>query len=127
MSRILIVEDELIISASYSAVLEKDGHEIVGCATTAEEAIEQYEENEVDIVLMDLQLKDASSGVDAAKFIRDAGSTPIIFTTGNSRASVHEMVKGIDISSVLGKPVEPQILLATIKELLNHAARSTTG
>jgi len=80
-SRILITEDEMIIAIDLENLVSELGHEVVGIATTREQAVRLAKEQEPDLVLADIQLADGSSGVDAASDIVHNLGIPVIFIT----------------------------------------------
>jgi CheY-like chemotaxis protein len=80
-SRILIVEDELIIAADLRNKLQRLGHDVIGMAMAGEEAILMADKLRPDLVLMDVQLEGQMSGIDAARTIQQRTGVPIIFIT----------------------------------------------
>ena len=54
-TKILIVDDELIMRESLAGWLERDGHEI-STAASGEEALDMLKEARFDILLVDIQL-----------------------------------------------------------------------
>ena len=81
--RILIVEDEALISMDLEFVLEDLGHEIVGVATTSEAAIQMAKEHKPDLAFVDIQLLDGPTGVAVAEALASANVTKCVFTSGN--------------------------------------------
>ncbi|WP_462251638.1 LytR/AlgR family response regulator transcription factor [Ekhidna sp.] len=77
--KILIVEDDPEIAASLSDILELLNHHVVGIAESFDDAFSLLEKNEVDLVLLDIQLKGNKTGIDIAEKIGDR--LPYIFTT----------------------------------------------
>lgn len=77
--RILIVEDDPEIAESLSDMLELLEHKVAGIAESFDEAFQILEKNEVDLLLLDIQLKGTKSGLDVAERIGDR--LPYIFTT----------------------------------------------
>ena len=77
--KILIVEDDHEIAASLSDILELLNHDVVGIAESFDDAFSLMEKNEVDLVLLDIQLKGNKTGIDVAERIGDR--LPYIFTT----------------------------------------------
>lgn len=77
--KILVVEDDPEIAASLSDILELLHHEVAGIAASFDEAFNLLEKQEVDLVLLDIQLKGSKSGIDVAEKIGD--KLPYIFTT----------------------------------------------
>lgn len=62
MTKVLIVEDDKILSDAYSLILKREGHD-VSTAFNGKEALEETEKNEPDIILLDL-LMPVMNGLD---------------------------------------------------------------
>ena len=119
--KILIVEDEGIISAGMAACVEALGHETAGQAYTGMEAVQLAAQEDVDIVLMDINLPDMS-GIDALKEISRTKEIPCVFVTGYS--DQHLIVEANEISQTYGyliKPVDQAELDAAIKIAIMRA------
>lgn len=79
--KVLVVEDESIVSKDIQNSLVILGYTVVGSAATGERAIELANEVKPDIVLMDIMLKGTMNGIEAADNIRKNLRIPIIFLT----------------------------------------------
>ncbi|SDZ57805.1 response regulator receiver protein [Jannaschia faecimaris] len=80
--RVMVIEDEPIIAADISAIVEDLGHEIVGVARTRTEAVEMGNREKPDLILADIQLADNSSGIDAVNdLMQNMPDVPVIFIT----------------------------------------------
>jgi CheY-like chemotaxis protein len=112
-SRILIIEDEMIIALDLENLVSELGHTVVGIATTREEAVRLAKEQEPDLVLCDIQLADGSSGVDAASDILNTLSIPVIFITAFPECLL------------TGERLEPTYLIA--KPFLRDTVKATIG
>ena len=55
--RVLIVEDDMIISLVIENMVKELGHDVVGKATTGDEAIKLAVTHSPDLLLMDIRLK----------------------------------------------------------------------
>jgi AmiR/NasT family two-component response regulator len=64
--RILIVEDEVLISISAAQTLSDAGYHVVGVARTAVEPVEMAAAYRPDLVIMDIRLHDGPDGLAAA-------------------------------------------------------------
>lgn len=102
--RILIVEDDMIIAANISLQLSNLGYEVTGIETKAEEAVHHALETKPDIILMDIQLKGQTSGIDAAKAIRKFLDIPLIYLTANVDDASFQKAKETHPYAFLGKP-----------------------
>ncbi len=80
-SRVLIIEDEMIIALDLENLAIELGHTVVGIANTRDEASILAREQKPDLVLADIQLADGSSGLDAASEILGDRNIPVIFIT----------------------------------------------
>lgn len=80
--RVMIIEDEAIISMDIAAIVREMGHEVTGIAATRSEAVELARRERPDLILADIQLADRSSGIDAVNdILKMTGDTPVIFIT----------------------------------------------
>jgi len=79
--RVLIIEDEPLISLQLEELVTGMGNEVVGIATTHEEAVELFNATRPGLVLADIQLADGSSGIDAVNEILEHFPVPVIFIT----------------------------------------------
>lgn len=84
--RILIVEDQTVISLGLKREITKLGHEVVATATNFDDAICSIEQKVPDIIIMDIHLgNDCKDGIDIANAIRLEGNqTPILYITAYS-------------------------------------------
>ncbi len=79
--KVLIVEDDLMISESLKDILEMLDHEVVGIAANADDAIELCNKYSPQLALLDIQIGGDIDGVDLAEIINDQFDIPFIFTT----------------------------------------------
>ncbi len=103
-TRILIVEDDMIIAANISLQLSNLGYEVTGIETKAQTAIHHALETKPDMILMDVQLKGESNGIDAAKAIQKYLDIPLIYLTANVDDSTFEKAKETHPFAFISKP-----------------------
>lgn len=124
-SRILIVEDEIMLSEAVARRLAKVGYQVVGQVLSGEEAIEKALETKPDLVLMDIVLKGEVDGIQAAERIRSTLKAPVVYMTAHSDTSTLERAKVTEPYSYLIKPVSEKDLRSTIEmALYKHAMES---
>ncbi|MEE1157433.1 MAG: response regulator [Methanobrevibacter sp.] len=87
--RILIVEDEAITALDLKYSLEELGYEVVDTVDTGQDAIDTAIETKPDVVLMDIKLKGAMEGIEAAEIISEY-KIPIIYLTANTDTDTFE-------------------------------------
>lgn len=80
-TRVMIIEDEPIIAMDIETIVRDLGHDVTGIATTLDEALALFHDETPGLVLADIQLADASSGIDAVRQILAERSVPVIFIT----------------------------------------------
>lgn len=80
-TRVLIIEDEPLISMQLEGLVSDLGHTVVGTAATHAQAVEIFERSPAGLVLADIQLADGSSGIDAVEDLLRFGEVPVIFIT----------------------------------------------
>jgi len=116
-ARVLVGEDEFVISLALRGQLEALGCEVVGTAREADAAIELAIALRPDVVLMDLGLP-GKDGVEATRGIMREAPTPIIVITAYGDERVHR-AREAGAAMVLTKPI--------LEEQLAHAIRQVLG
>lgn len=113
---ILIIEDEAMIALDVKEIVEELGHRVTGIARTHAEAVRLAHRDPPGLVLADIQLADASSGVDAAREILADFDAPVIFVT----AYPERLLTGdaAEPTYLLTKPFERGGLKAAIGQAL---------
>jgi two-component system, response regulator PdtaR len=81
--RILVVEDDPMISFMIEDALAEDGHEVVGSAVTSGEARRLVERTLPDLMLVDVHLVDGETGCTFAREAHEKWHVPTIFVTGS--------------------------------------------
>lgn len=118
-AKILVVEDEGIVSIDIRNMLKNLGYTIAGVAFLGEEAVQKAESTQPDLVLMDIGLKGEIDGIEAAKTIRDRFHIPVVFLTGFADENTLTKAKEADPSGFIIKPIKEEELTATIKKALS--------
>ena len=111
--KILIVEDEFVVANDLEIMLEASGYETAGIVVSAEAAIEKIAENVPDLVLLDIQLQGALSGIDLAKQLK-ARNIAFVYLSANSDHTTLQKAKATEPYGFLVKPVRPKDLLVTL-------------
>lgn len=102
--KILIVEDELIEAMNFEQFLKSSGYDVVGIASTGEEAINKTGELLPDLILMDIVLKGEMDGIEAAAQIKEDYNIPIVYLTAHPEEST---VKRAKLTSPYGYIIKP--------------------
>ena len=87
--KILMVDDDLLVLNALSTILGKSGFEIVLATTDSKKAVETYKESEIDVVILDIRMKEVN-GVDVAIEILeyDKDAKIMLLTTFNDRDDI---------------------------------------
>ena len=118
MTRILVVEDEDSFSDALSYLLGREGFE-VGVADTGPKAIEEFDRNGADLVLLDLMLP-GLSGTEVCRQLRQRSNIPIIMLT--AKDSEVDKVVGLELGAddYVIKPYSSRELIARIRAVLRR-------
>lgn len=123
--RILVVEDDPIISQLIETILEQQKY-AVDFATDGQMGLDLSEAYEYDAILLDVSLP-KKDGIGVCQQIRSQGNTvPILLLTALD--SPADRARGLDAGAddYLGKPFDPQELLARIRALLRRSHQAST-
>ncbi len=82
--KVIIIEDDKMLSTVFRMFLTQIGHELVGFYNTANEALEKIEQEKPDIVLMDIILKGDINGIIAANIINEKFNIPVVFISSST-------------------------------------------
>jgi PAS domain S-box-containing protein len=116
--RVMVVEDESIVSRDLSLSLKKLDYEVAAVCVSAEEALKQLETDRPDLVLMDIVLQGEMDGIEAAGHIRSGFNIPVIFLTAYADENVMQKAKITEPFGYLIKPFEDTELHFTIQVAL---------
>ena len=118
MTKILIVEDESSLSEPLSFLLRKEGFE-TSIADDGLKAVEQFNINSADLILLDLMLP-GISGTEVCKRIRAVSMAPIIMLT--AKDDEIDKVLGLELGAddYVTKPYSSRELVARIKAVLRR-------
>lgn len=118
MTKILVVEDEASLSEAIAFLLSKEGFE-VAVAETGPAALEKFEHEGADLILLDLMLP-GLPGTEVCRQIRTKSSVPIIMLT--AKDSEIDKVVGLEIGAddYVTKPYSSRELIARIRAVLRR-------
>lgn len=128
--RILIVEDDMIIAANISLQLTRLGYEVIGIESRGEEAVSHACRNPPDIILMDINLKGAINGIEAAHAIRRQREIPIVYLTANNDEATFSKAKETQPHAFISKPFSAlnlQRSIALVAEQLGDGQAGNNG
>ena len=116
---ILLVEDHFLNQLATKKVLTSWSDQVsVDIADNGQIAVEKYQDNSYDIILMDIQMP-VMNGIIASQKIRATSSIPILALTANASQPEEEKCLSIGINDYLSKPFKPQELYNRIMAILS--------
>ena len=124
-TRILIVEDEVIVALDIQDRLADLGYEVTGVADRGSEALTLVESGRPDLVLMDIRIKGDQDGITVAEEIRQRWHIPVIYLTAFSEDNTLQRAKLSEPFGYLIKPFEDREIQAAIEmALYKHQAEA---
>ena len=114
-SRILIVEDEVIVARDICQQIESMGYQSVGMATSGEQAVLLAGQLRPDLVLMDIELGSGMDGIAAALAIRATQPLPVVFLTAYSADDVLARAKLAEPYGYILKPFSEHELRSVLQ------------
>jgi DNA-binding NarL/FixJ family response regulator len=103
-AKILIVEDEELVSLDMRAIVEDMGVAVTGIARTVDEALASIAADRPHLVLLDISLSGEFEGVELARTIDRRWGIPVLFISGHLG---DKAVRGLDALNPLGFIVKP--------------------
>ncbi len=118
VARIMVVEDEASLRNTIAYNLRRDGHDVI-VASDGQEALEAWDKQPADLVLLDLLLPKID-GFEVCRRLRQSSSVPVVMLT--ARTDEIERVVGLEIGAddYVTKPFSMRELLARVKAILRR-------
>ncbi|NLT54734.1 MAG: response regulator transcription factor [Actinomycetales bacterium] len=122
MTRILVVEDEESFSDPLSYLLRREGYD-VAVAADGIHALEEFDRNGADLVLLDLMLP-GLPGTEVCRQLRRRSKVPVIMLT--AKDSEVDKVVGLELGAddYVTKPYSSRELVARVRAVLRRGSES---
>jgi PAS domain S-box len=117
-SKILIVENEYIISQDIQSSLENMGFEAVSTASTGAEALLKVRDLKPDLILMDIMLDDEMDGIETAEKINTIFDIPLIYVTAYGDETTLKRARLTEPYGFITKPISSEELRASVETAL---------
>jgi DNA-binding NarL/FixJ family response regulator len=121
--RILVVEDDPVLSRVLNDLLVLDGYD-VRCVNDGSKAISAAEAFSPDLILLDIMLP-GRSGFELCRLWRQQLSIPVIITTARTQKA--DKLRGLELGAddYVTKPFDPEELAARIRAVLRRVEPQT--
>ena len=121
MARIIIAEDDEIVSEVVREALTKAGH-VVGVVDNGADAVRAIKVKQPDLVILDCNMPELG-GLMVLREIRTALSlydTPVLMLTGRQSPRDVELAFNQGADDYMKKPFDPEELVFRVEELLEN-------
>ena len=108
MKKILVVEDDMIISHFLKKILQSLGYDRTEVIAYGEEVLDKVKQMNPELMLMDIMLRGDKDGIEAAQEVAADNSIariPLIYLTGNTDKATYERALGTGPVGFLHKPI----------------------
>ncbi len=117
-TKVLIVEDEAIVSLHLERIVAEMGLQVAGTAATAAEAIAQAEREPPELALIDIRLDGEGDGIDAAWALRRRHDCAVVFATAYADEETIARTVGLGAAGYVVKPFTSAGIRAAIATAL---------
>lgn len=114
-TKILIVGDEFEEEMNFESIITSLGFDVVGIASTGEDALQKIADLRPDLVLIDIILKGKMGGIKAAAKIKDDFNIPVVYIADHPEESAFSHAKITTPHGYLINPVSKTDLKNTIE------------
>lgn len=118
--KILIVEDQLIITMDLEYMLEELGYDVCGICTNYDDAVSTIRTVKPDLILVDIILHGEKTGIDLAHEINSTYHIPFIYLTSHADRSTIDAAKSTNPAGYIVKPFNRNDVYASIEIALNQ-------
>ena len=120
MGTVLIVDDASFMRAVLKKIVLQSGHEVIAEAGNGDEAIQKYQQNNPDLVLMDIVMPpgpEAKDGIDALKkiVISNPAAKIVMCSSMGQQALIVESLKS-GAKDFIVKPFQPQKVMEMLSK-----------
>lgn len=120
MAKILIIEDDAVVTTALSKILESNGYQVV-IAQDGLQGTTMSHSEKPDLIILDLILP-VGDGLTTLRNLKRSVNTkaiPIIVMSATDDDHLKEEVKAVGVEEYIEKPYNPDKLIARIKEILS--------
>ena len=116
-SRILVVDDEVVIRALLNEILSEEGYEVT-TASGGSQAISILDQDRFDLIITDIMMPEVD-GMEVLLYARRIDpKCPVIMITGYPSAETIERLTSLGASDYITKPFSPDLIKQTVGKIL---------
>lgn len=117
---ILIVEDEVIIALGTKSCLEGYGYVVDGMADNTKDALALVKQYSPNLVLMDIQLRGNTTGIEIVSIIQEKFKIPVVYLTSSTEDDILLKAQATKPYGYVLKPIREKQLNGTIMMALSR-------
>lgn len=117
--RILVVDDSPFVYHQVKDMVEGSNYEVVGSAKSGEEGISMFRELNPDVIILDIIMPGIDGLETAEMILQEKKDAKIIMLSSLFDANLLNDVKQLGLKFLLPKPLEKDVLFATLEMLLS--------
>jgi DNA-binding LytR/AlgR family response regulator len=114
-TKILIAEDDVLISEELKDILIRVDYDVVGIAEDYDAAVKIIEATPPDIALLDINMHGREQGFEIAQYINDVVAIPYLFISSYTDSKTLEKAGELTPASYITKPFSKEQVLTAIK------------
>ena len=119
--KILLIDDNAELVSMISGILTKSGFESIYTAGSCSSGLEVFLKEEPQLVILDIMLPDGD-GFTLFRRLREQSQVPILFLSARDEDNDRLFGLGLGADDYIEKPVDPQILAAKIRAVLQRTS-----
>jgi ActR/RegA family two-component response regulator len=119
--RILIVEDDALTAAAFTAALNDAGHQVVAIADNALSALANAKQTRADLALVDITLRDGRTGLAAARALHEEHIETLLVSGDANLSAKAESVHAL---GYIAKPADANAVARIVSSLEQRHAWS---
>jgi DNA-binding LytR/AlgR family response regulator len=123
--KIYIVEDVSIIRLMLEQCMIENGFDVVGSSPSAENAWDEINTIQVDLVLLDINLVGEKNGIWLGEKLNKELHIPFIYITANQDQHASEIILETNPVGFIVKPINTLQLITTVKIALNLHSKTS--
>ena len=127
MGRVLIVEDSFMVALIMSEAVEREGHEALGPASSADAAMELARQHRPDLVILDLKLADGDMGEELAERITAETGAAILICSAYGEWTLRRVEARIHPCAIVAKPIDFDALRRAVESCLDGGGGGGRG
>ena len=125
--QVLIVEDEPLIAKDIERCLENIDFSSAGIAYTSEKALDILRKTQVDILVLDINIKGSMDGIQLAEQINEEFKLPFIYLTSYSDKGTVDRAKHTLPYGYIVKPFDEGDLLTSLEIAIHRFAKENSS